>query len=109
MKYCSSCGQELLDAAIFCPKCGCACGGLRGVDPYDAPSAGMTVLGFFIPIVGFILYLVEKDTRPLHAASAGKGALGGFLTGLGLWFLYIIFAAIYASSFAAYFASSLYF
>ncbi len=24
MKYCSKCGNELVDAAVICPKCGCA-------------------------------------------------------------------------------------
>ena len=37
----------------------------------------MTALGFFIPIVGLILYLVWKDQTPLKAKSAGKGALIG--------------------------------
>ena len=41
----------------------------------DAPSGGMTALGFFFPIVGLILYLVWKDQTPLKAHSAGKGAL----------------------------------
>ena len=25
MKYCSHCGNELLDEAVICPKCGCPC------------------------------------------------------------------------------------
>lgn len=27
MKYCSKCGNELMDEAVFCPKCGCAVNG----------------------------------------------------------------------------------
>lgn len=27
MKYCTHCGKELLDEAVFCPSCGCAVGG----------------------------------------------------------------------------------
>ena len=26
MKYCQKCGNELLDEAVICPKCGCAAG-----------------------------------------------------------------------------------
>ena len=26
MKYCSKCGNELLDEAVICPKCGCSTG-----------------------------------------------------------------------------------
>ena len=41
------------------------------------PNTGFAVLGFFIPVVGLILYLVWHDTLPLRAKSAGKGALIG--------------------------------
>ena len=27
MKYCEKCGNQLLDEAIMCPKCGCAVAG----------------------------------------------------------------------------------
>ena len=53
-----------------------------GTDPYDAPSGGYAVLGFFIPVVGLILYLVWKDQTPLRAGSAGKGALIGVIVGV---------------------------
>ncbi|MBR2547398.1 MAG: hypothetical protein IKF07_04325 [Eubacterium sp.] len=38
-------------------------------------SFGWAVLGFFIPIVGLILFLVWGKTRPEDAKAAGKGAL----------------------------------
>lgn len=41
----------------------------------DTGSFGWAVLGFFIPIVGLILFLVWKDSKPLSAKQAGKGAL----------------------------------
>jgi len=50
----------------------------------DAPSAGYAVLGFLIPIVGLILYIVWKDETPMRASSAGKGALISFLLSIGL-------------------------
>ena len=50
----------------------------------DAPSGGFAVLSFFFPIVGLILYLVWHDTLPLRAKSAGKGALAGVITSVGL-------------------------
>ncbi|MBQ9270217.1 MAG: zinc-ribbon domain-containing protein [Oscillospiraceae bacterium] len=53
-----------------------------GQEPYDAPSGGYAVLGFFIPVVGLILYLVWKDQTPLRARSAGKGALIGVIVGV---------------------------
>ena len=33
MKYCSHCGSQLDDAAIFCPNCGCA------TENFNAPAA----------------------------------------------------------------------
>lgn len=56
-------------------------------NPYDAPSGGMAVLGFFFPIIGLILYLVWKDEKPLRAHSAGKGALIGVIAGVVLYIL----------------------
>ena len=48
----------------------------------DDGGVGWLVLGLFIPIVGLILYLVWKDTKPLSAQQAGKGALIGFIIGI---------------------------
>ncbi|MBQ6052952.1 MAG: zinc ribbon domain-containing protein [Clostridia bacterium] len=50
----------------------------------DAPSFGYAVLGFFIPLVGLIIYLSAKDSTPMKAKSAGKGALVGFITNIVL-------------------------
>lgn len=45
----------------------------------DAPSTGYALLGFFIPIVGLLLWVMEKDTKPKRANSAIKGALIGII------------------------------
>lgn len=52
---------------------------VKSVDPSDAPSFGFAILGFLIPLVGLILYLVWKDTTPQKAKSCGKGALIGVI------------------------------
>ena len=90
--FCSKCGKEIVDEAVVCPHCGCAVA--PGVAADDAPNMGFAVLGFFIPIVGFILYLIWKDKTPLKAKSAGKGALIGF--GVGVVFS-IIWGAVIGS------------
>ena len=41
----------------------------------DTGSFGWAVLGFFIPFVGLILWLVWKDSKPVSAEQAGRGAL----------------------------------
>lgn len=48
----------------------------------DSGSIGWAVLGFFIPIVGLILFLVWNKTKPQCAKMAGIGALIGFCLGL---------------------------
>ena len=40
---------------------------------------GWAVLGFFVPIVGLILYILWKDNRKNDAKNAGIGALVGFI------------------------------
>jgi hypothetical protein len=83
MKYCRFCGAEMLDNAIFCVKCGCQVENIKTMnkttDETDAPNIGFAVLGFFIPLVGLILYLIWKEQTPLKAKSCGKGALIGVI------------------------------
>ena len=77
--FCSKCGKEINEEAVVCVHCGCAVENKKvSTVAADAPNTGWAVLGFFIPLVGLILYLVNKDTYPLKAKSAGKGALIGF-------------------------------
>ena len=50
----------------------------------DESSFGYSVLCFFFPLVGLILFLVWKDTTPLKAKSCGIGALIGFIVSVVL-------------------------
>lgn len=88
--FCSKCGKEINDEAVVCIHCGCTTGSRKASieNSNDAPNAGFAVLGFFIPLVGLILYLVNKDTAPLKAKSAGKGALIGFCVSIALSIIY---------------------
>lgn len=103
MKYCSKCGKEIMDEAVICPGCGCAQENnvQNNVQGNSVPqikealsevqkevqkeawsNSGWSLLGFFIPIVGLILYLVWKETSPSKAKAAGYGALIGFVISL---------------------------
>ncbi len=87
--FCTQCGKEIPDKAVFCIHCGCGTQNNATVaNVNDAPSTGMAVLGFFIPLVGLIMWLVDKDTRPLRAKSAGKGALIGVIVSIVLSVIY---------------------
>ena len=97
MKFCSKCGKKVMEEAVVCPHCGCAIA--RNADVMDAPNMGYAVLGFFIPLVGLILYLVNKDKSPLKAKSAGKGALIGFCVGIVFSIIYGVILGSLLSSF----------
>ena len=91
--FCKKCGNQILDEAVICVHCGCSTQDKAVINNADdAPSAGMAFLGFFIPLVGFIVYLMNHDTKPLLAKSAGKGALFGFV--FGIVFIGIIYGVI---------------
>ena len=123
MLFCHNCGQQIDDAAQFCPFCGAAQGAAAQTapaqpapaqpapaqsvapqqyvpqpapgqyvpqqapvvqNPDDSGSFGWAILGFCLPIVGLILFLVWKDSKPKTAHVAGKGALVGAVLGFML-------------------------
>lgn len=90
--FCKKCGKEIMDDAVICVHCGCSTQEKKEIttSENDAPSTGMAVLGFLIPLVGLIVWLINKETKPLMAKSAGKGALIGFIVS-------IVFSIIYGA------------
>ena len=91
---CPECKKEVSDQSSSCPHCGYPISRSKmaathyeqqyatPVSNNDGSSFGFAFLGFMIPLIGLILYLVWKDDKPLKAASAGKGALIGAVIGL---------------------------
>lgn len=55
---------------------------IKDVEPLDRGSFWYGVLGFFLPLIGFILYLVWKNEKPNTAKQCGIGALIGFILGV---------------------------
>ena len=82
--YCRHCGKEIDGEFRYCPECGA-----YNEDPIfidkkeepveDKPSFWWLVLGLFIPIVGFILWILWYDKKPLTAKKAGIGAIIGII------------------------------
>ena len=91
-RFCDQCGAELLQVLQPDPQYTYNGQPSYGVDPSDAPSGGFAALGFFVPVVGLILYLVWRERLPRRARSAGKGALAGVITSV---LLTILIYAIY--------------
>ena len=118
MAYCSNCGTQLEDEATFCPNCGMILDvgekynsniqqqtthynqspPKRKMDPYDSGSFGWAVLGFFVPLVGLILFLVWAQTKPKSAKMAGIGALVSVIMTVVFYVLYFILILALAPS-----------
>lgn len=87
--FCPSCGARFPEGKKFCDQCGSALSELAqpeisnaGIttNAQDAPSMGVAILGFFIPVAGFFMWASWNNTMPRKAKSAGKGALIGLIT-----------------------------
>lgn len=103
--YCRNCGTFSEDSATYCTNCGAKLDGTHNDnqnDSNDSSSFGIATLGFFIPIVGLILFLVYEfqNKKPKRAKSAAKGALIGFITRIVLSIIItILFGLVFPLSF----------
>ena len=87
VKYCPRCGNQCDPRAVICVKCGAQFAPIQPVYD-DHPTVGMKILSFFVPLVGLILYITDKDKRPVSAKAYGKTALIGFCVSLVLSILF---------------------
>ena len=88
MAFCLIFVQQIDDRAAVCPHCGVAQENKPQV--VDNGGFGWGVLGCCIPIVGLVLFLVWKDTKPKTAKAAGIGALVS--VGIGILYYILMFA-----------------
>lgn len=58
MKYCSHCGKELLDEAVICPGCGCACAVNAAYQTPAANDSLVSTLANRVQINGVIWIIV---------------------------------------------------
>ena len=95
MAFCKNCGNQIEDNAATCPSCGA----FQNTTPQVTDNGGFLwgLLGCCIPIVGLVLFLVWKDTKPKTSKAAGIGALVGVI----LMILYYILIAVVGVGFAA--------
>lgn len=126
MKKCQYCGQSMAEHLLVCPHCGQPVPGALEKDrsssrlkaseqsageietnvlnvennvrshSVDSGSFGWALLGFFIPLVGLILFLVWRKERPMNANSAGIGALISVVANL-VFFVSLTIIVILAS------------
>ena len=92
MAFCKYCGAQIDDNAVVCTTCGASQSTAPAV--VDKGGFGWGLLGWCVPIVGLILFLVWKDTKPKTAKAAGIGALVSTILGV------VIYIATFALGFA---------
>ena len=105
MTYCKFCGKELEDDAVFCSKCGAhveaeqyqSTNDFQSIIPKieDSGHIAWGLLGFLVPIVGLILFLIWKDEKPKTSLMAGKGALISVILSIATTVLFFILFAIF--------------
>lgn len=101
MAFCKNCGTQIDDNAVACPNCGAAQNDTpqNNVVQNNAPQVvdnggfGWGLLGCCIPIVGLILFLVWKDTKPKTAKAAGIGALVSVIISV-VYYIIVIIAGV---------------
>ncbi len=74
--FCPKCGKQVDDRAVICVGCGQP---LKAVTETGRVSAGWWWLGFFLPMIGFILWIVWTGEQPQKAKRVGIGALVGVI------------------------------
>jgi predicted RNA-binding Zn-ribbon protein involved in translation (DUF1610 family) len=87
-KYCSTCGAQIREEAVVCPKCGCATERGKSQTSASTVSDGIVMasylVGFLFPILGFVMaiYLMVKN-RP----GSGIGVAVVSLLSTAIWSL----------------------
>lgn len=92
--FCPYCGKEIDDNADVCLGCGRSVSNVVKAASNDSNSMGWWCLGFFFPIIGFILWLVWTGNKPMRAKRAGWGALTGVIVSVVLTILVFVAVAV---------------
>ena len=95
--YCKNCGRPVDEGSLYCNNCGTKLDSNQNISE-DNSSFSFALLGFFIPLVGLILFLIYESKKPKRAKSAGKGALIGFITNIVLIIILVILYVVFAAS-----------
>jgi uncharacterized membrane protein len=89
MKTCEICGAQLHDSDTYCPSCG---SNLKSdVKDLSSHLFFYRLVSLIIPLLGFILYFMIKDTRPRAAKASLRWALFGLFVYVALAVLLFLF------------------
>ena len=105
--YCQNCGAKIEQGAEYCSSCGNSIknnsNGNVEVSNSTSSSIGWGILGFFIPIVGLVLFLVWKQERPKDSKAAGIGALISIIAYIVLIIIFMLISAMIISASSSYY------
>ncbi|MDD3831394.1 MAG: zinc-ribbon domain-containing protein [Clostridia bacterium] len=73
--YCKNCGKQIDDNTKYCTNCGTALCTCESMPIQRKGNIGWSVLAFFFPLIGFILYMAWQFDDPNNAKMAGLGTL----------------------------------
>ncbi len=114
--FCSKCGKSIPDNAIYCPECGNntnptsqqqSMGNIQNTYNNgqqivnDEPNTLANIASCCFPIVGLVLYLVWKDTKPKSSSAVCKWAIGGVIA-VAIIYILCIILGLAGSSFSSY-------
>lgn len=97
-KFCSNCGNELVDEAVICPKCGVSVENkVQANNGSNDNSNGMAtagfILSFFVPFLGLIFSII--GSKRAKETNSGKGlSIAGIIISSIAIFISIIFIVI---------------
>lgn len=84
--YCINCGNKLNEGAKFCPFCGKQVGYSKkniNVTSAKVVDSKVNVLfvisSFFVPILGIIMFVRDKDSNPKNANACAIAGISGFV------------------------------
>jgi uncharacterized membrane protein YvbJ len=89
--YCPHCGASIHENSKNCIECGKRVTREKAINTHNELTFLPGVLSFILPLLGFILYLVLKDTRSFTSKACLKGAIVGLVFYLIIGVLFFLF------------------
>ena len=102
MKYCRSCGAELVDEAVICPKCGVAVeSAVQQRSQNKLGIAGFVLSLFWVQFLGFIFSLIGVIVGKKKNHKIGLAVAGLVISCIEILIIIIIYGIYGAALFAA--------
>lgn len=98
-KFCQNCGAKIDIKAVVCPQCGVPIAGgpldksnsnKTIVNQNDGNSIALNAIGFFLPLIGLIMWLAFHNEYPERAKNVGISSIAGIVVGI---IIYVCFEA----------------